>query len=475
MSRYDDHAEDRPDDRADGLPDGSGEPEAGGDAGPERVLRPLPPVRGRGFAVSWWGRRWLRALEDTALDSARLTAGRRHARAGAVGAVAVRPGRITAVVRGRDGSGHRADVLLRRLTDAQWRRLLTAVADEAGHLAALLDGELPPRLVEDAAGAGVELLPGIGDLEPSCGCGAWDLCEHAAALCYQMGRLLDEDPFLLMLLRGRGERELLTGLQRSGREGHDGPRRPAAAPVPAAAAYARTVPPLPAPPPPPDHPGTPPDLRTAEPAPGIDPAALEFLVADTARRAARLLAAALAPGHQDAAVEPPLDRGQDAARMAAAGPPAPPLAARLAAGCGRTVPELQAAGLAWRFGGAAGLAVLDAPARDDGPDGAADDGPDDASPGPDWETADGGRPRLRRSGDRWTVVGRGVQLRRGADGRWWPFVRRGRLWFPAGGPQPDPATALAAAEAGAGPASGSPPGAGTGPGRADRRGSAPDR
>ena len=41
--------------------------------------------------------------------------------------------------------------------------------ERAGHIAALLDREMPPHLVEDAAAAGVELLPGIGDLEPRCG------------------------------------------------------------------------------------------------------------------------------------------------------------------------------------------------------------------------------------------------------------------------------------------------------------------
>ena len=81
---------------------------------------------------------------------------------------------------------------------------LDMAVDRAGHIAALLDREMPPHLVEDAAAAGVELLPGIGDLEPECDCGAWDHCRHTAALCYQLARLLDQDPFVLLLMRGRG-------------------------------------------------------------------------------------------------------------------------------------------------------------------------------------------------------------------------------------------------------------------------------
>lgn len=178
----------------------------------ERTFAALAPVPGRGFAGTWWGRAWLKALEDTALDGQQLKQGRRRAREGAVGAVSVRPGRITAVVQDRDGTAQRSDVLWQPLSEEEWDRFLDMAVDRAGHIAALLDREMPPHLVEDAAGAGVELLPGIGDLEPECGCEAWDHCPHSAALCYQMARLLDQDPFVLLLMRGCGERRLLDEL-----------------------------------------------------------------------------------------------------------------------------------------------------------------------------------------------------------------------------------------------------------------------
>jgi uncharacterized Zn finger protein len=66
--------------------------------------------------------------------------------------------------------------------------------------------------VADAEAAGVELLPVIGDLEPACTCDAWDHCSHTAALSYQVARLLDEDPFVLLLLRGRDRGTVLEAL-----------------------------------------------------------------------------------------------------------------------------------------------------------------------------------------------------------------------------------------------------------------------
>ncbi|MEV6249420.1 SWF or SNF family helicase [Streptomyces sp. NPDC051742] len=442
----------------------------------ERTFAALPPAQGGAFTRTWWGRAWLKALEDTALDGQQLKAGRRHARAGAVGAVSVRPGRITAVVKDRDGTAHRSDVLVREFSEEEWERLLDLAVDSAGHIAALLDREMPPHLVEDAAAAGLDLLPGIGDLDPECGCEAWDHCPHTAALCYQVARLIDEDPFVLLLMRGRGERTLLDQLQsrsasRAGRvdRGADDPSG-AAVPeggdgmdgVSAEEAYAEgfLLPPLPAPPAVPDGPGRSPSLDTeTEPAPGIDPVALEFLASDAAVRAHRMLVAVLGasgerlPASQEsqksresqeshvlpASHESPLTLAQDAVRLAADSP-APWIAARLASGSGRTRAEMDLATRAWRFGGAAALAVLE---EEWAPDAEAL-ARASARLLEAWE--DDERPVLRRAGGaRWTAVGAEAQLRLGKGGHWWPYLKSGARWSPAGPADRDPATALATA------------------------------
>ncbi|MFJ9637551.1 SWF or SNF family helicase [Streptomyces sp. NPDC101178] len=419
----------------------------------ERTFAPLPPPPGRGFATSWWGRAWLKALEDTALDGQQLKKGRGLARQGGVGAVSVRPGRITAVVRDRDGTGHRSDVLLQELSTEEWDRFLDMAVDRAGHIAALLDREMEPHLVEDAAGAGVELLPGIGDLEPECTCGAWDHCAHSGALCYQVARLLDEDPFVLLLMRGRGERRLLDELQVrsaaravSGREeGTPEKVDREAYGVPADEAFAAgsILPPLPPPPPVPEEPGLPPSLDTeADPPPGLDPAALELLAADSAVRARRMLLEALAPGHERQPVPAELTPEQDAVRLAADTRPEPWIAGRLAEGSGRPRAELEAAVSAWRYGGVAALAVLD---EEWDPDAEAL-ARARARLAAAWE--EGERPRLRAAGARWTVAGAEVQLRYDRDGRWWPYRKERGRWVPAGPADDDPASALAGAVSG---------------------------
>ncbi|MEU2508248.1 SWF or SNF family helicase [Streptomyces sp. NPDC007863] len=422
----------------------------------ELTFTAAPPVRGGAFTRTWWGRAWLQALEDTALDGRQVKEGRRHARAGAVGAVSVRPGRITAVVQDPDGTAYRSDVLVRTLTDEEWDRLLDLAVDSAGHIAALLDHEMPPHLVEDAAGVGVDLLPGIGDLEPECGCEAWDHCPHTAALCHQVARILDEDPFALLLLRGRGQQAVVDALQarsaaRAGGgtatgapEGAEGAAGDGGGPrgVSAAEAYALRdiLPPLPAVPVPDAAPGEPPALDTeTDPEPGVEPAALEFLAADSAARAHRLLTELLAgrPAAPAGAAWG-LSVAEDAVRLAAGRPPAW-VAGRLASGTGRSRAELDVATRAWRWGGAAALAVLEGSWTPDEEALALAE----ARLAEAWE--DGEAPELSRSGARWTAAGEGAQLRLGEDGRWWPYRRAGGGWVPVGPADRDPAAALTAA------------------------------
>ncbi|WP_405015252.1 SWIM zinc finger family protein [Kitasatospora sp. NBC_01539] len=425
------------------------------DDGRTRIFPPLPPAPGRrSFAESWWGNAWVEALEGPQRSATgRLARGRTYARAGNVGEITVTPGRVSARVRGSCRTPYRTSMDLPRLTDRDWDLLLDAAAGRAGHIAALLDHDMPTALADDAARAGVRLLPRQGELTPDCSCPDWGHpCKHAAAVYYQVARLLDEDPFVLLLLRGRGEHELMDELQRrnaarAAAEDITPTGTPPAAPrgVPAREAFAAArsgIPPVPAPPAPVEQPGK--AARFADtdgPAPGVDPSALEFLVTDTAARAALLLHHALLPlpgaGRSDA----DLTRtgsgvDEDLVRLAAAAPP-PHVLARLADSGGRTPEGLTRAVRAWHHGGAPALHVLDGTWEPDPRQiAAARDTIKQA-----WE---GERPpALRTTRNRLTVIARDAQLRLAIDGRWYPYRKQHGTWWPAGPADPDPATALA--------------------------------
>ncbi|MET9124473.1 SWIM zinc finger family protein [Streptomyces sp. NPDC004528] len=385
------------------------------------------------FARTWWGNAWVSALEEGALDPARLARGRAYADKGRVDAVTVTPGLVLAYVHGSRPRPYRAQVAVRTLDDEDWDRFLDAAAERPGHIAALLDKEMPRSLAD----CGVDLLPGPADLVPRCSCpDDGHPCKHAAALCYETARLLDEDPFVLLLLRGRGERDLLDGLSRrnaarAARAAQE--REPAPLPgVRARDALARrSLPPLPAPLPAPAHPEQPPTYPGAPGGP--DPFALDQLATDAAARAHALLTAGRDPVAD-------LTLWQDAVRLAAARPGSGLTAATralyssLASAAGRTTADLARAVAAWRQGGIEGLSVLEEPW--DPPAGRFD------RARPLLLAAD--FPAFRPWRNRLTHPRGHAQLRLGHDGLWYAYESEPGQddWWPRGTPDLDPVGAL---------------------------------
>ncbi|GGZ79322.1 SWIM zinc finger family protein [Streptomyces bluensis] len=399
------------------------------------ALPPRSPAPGGTdrFAGTWWGNAWVNALEEGALDAARLARGRAYAQQGHVDAITVTPGLVLGYVQGSRPRPYRAQVRLRTLSDADWDRFLDAAAERPGHIAALLDKEMPQSL----AACGVQLLPGPGDLEPHCSCpDSGHPCKHAAALCYQTARLLDEDPFVLLLLRGRGERELLDALSRlsaarAARAAQDQDPTPLPGVRATDALAPRTPPPLPAPLPPPPHPEQPPVYPGAPGGP--DPFALDQLATDAAARAHALLTTGRDPVAE-------LTLWQDAVRLAAARPGSGLTAATralysaLATATGRTPADLARAVAAWRQGGPEGLAVLEEPW--DPPAGRFD------RARPLLLAAD--LPAFRPRRNHLTHPHGHIQLRLGRDGLWYAYESEpGREdWWPRGTPDLDPVGAL---------------------------------
>ena len=162
----------------------------------------IPPRRSTSRAATWWGRAWVRAVEEASYADSDLHAARQLSRSGAIGGITVDAGRVLAQVH------HRADVwpvnaTVPELDPVSRRSFVEVVASESGHVAALMAGELPHRLVEHAEEAGVELLPYGGELGSACPCAAWvDPCIHALAVMLQVAWLVDGDPWVLLRLRG---------------------------------------------------------------------------------------------------------------------------------------------------------------------------------------------------------------------------------------------------------------------------------
>ncbi|MGB6058227.1 MAG: SWIM zinc finger family protein [Microthrixaceae bacterium] len=172
------------------------------------------------FGRTWWGRAWVSSLERSGETyQTRLPAGRSYARKGAVRELELLPGHLAARVVGTHGEIHQVDIAVKTLAPSEWDQVADSIGSHASHLAALLDGEIHPNLIDDMRRMEVHLLPGPSELRPDCTCEDWaEPCRHAAAVCYVAAEALDRDPFALFLLRGMNRNDLIS-LVRSRRSG----------------------------------------------------------------------------------------------------------------------------------------------------------------------------------------------------------------------------------------------------------------
>jgi uncharacterized Zn finger protein len=186
-----------------------------------------PPERGiklQQSGATWWGRRWIEALEGVSSGySSRLARGKTYARAGRCHDLMVEAGEATAHVTGTRSRPYRITIRLEALDDATWTRAIKAMSREARFSAELLAGRMPEDIDAAFQEDGASLFPeDERDLATGCSCPDWaNPCKHVAATHYILGEALDRDPFLLFELRGRTKEQVLEAL----RTARSSPRR----------------------------------------------------------------------------------------------------------------------------------------------------------------------------------------------------------------------------------------------------------
>jgi len=190
---------------------------------------PKPPpkhgIKIKRAGTTWWGQRWVGALEQILKgDSGRLARGRTYARAGRTHDLLIRDGKVSAKVTGSRPKPYDVTIALQLLTEQQWRSAIAGMAAKAQFSAELLASRMPEAIEDVFEAAGGSLFPRQrAELTTSCSCpDSGDPCKHVAAAHYILGDALDRDPFLLFELRGRSKAQVLTAL-RAARAGEPDP------------------------------------------------------------------------------------------------------------------------------------------------------------------------------------------------------------------------------------------------------------
>ena len=165
-------------------------------------------IEGRAIARSFWGKRWCEHLESFSDYANRLPRGRTYVRNGSVCHLAIRTGRIDAIVSGSE----LYDVTIRidKLKAAIWKSVKSRCSGRIGSMLELLQGKLSRQVMSVVTDRERGLFPKPGEIRFDCTCPDWaSMCKHVASVLYGVGSRLDDRPESLFLLRGVDTEELI--------------------------------------------------------------------------------------------------------------------------------------------------------------------------------------------------------------------------------------------------------------------------
>ena len=166
-------------------------------------------IQGRKIAHTFWGEAWCKHLERFSDFSNRLPRGRTYVRNGSVCHLAIKKGRVEAIVSGSEL--YNVAIHIAPLAPEKWKNIREQCAGRIGSMLELLQGHLSDHVMGIVTEPAKGLFPKPGDIKLHCDCPDWAvMCKHVAAVLYGVGARLDEKPELLFTLRKVDHQELIS-------------------------------------------------------------------------------------------------------------------------------------------------------------------------------------------------------------------------------------------------------------------------
>lgn len=163
-------------------------------------------------AGNWWARRWDALVQEMGVGAPDARASRAYR----VTRLEVVSGGISAAIQDRERGSCAIEVRVTALRDDQWERVSEALSTQSLVSAQLLSGAMPPEIEQVFAEAGARLLPAQrGDIAVTCGCCTRGPCVHLPVVFALFGEMVNDDPGLLFLLRGRDRQQVLRDVRES--------------------------------------------------------------------------------------------------------------------------------------------------------------------------------------------------------------------------------------------------------------------
>ncbi|MSR44552.1 MAG: hypothetical protein EXS15_04220 [Phycisphaerales bacterium] len=177
---------------------------------PRRVIGGYKFKRKQGIEdLPWTAEPLLRAVLEAA-DAETREEGYSYALSGQTVTMLPFDARIAASVQGRSSRPYQLEITFTPWTPEEWDKIIAALCGEAIFAARFLIGEMPASTATVVADLGIRtplvpIKPGAkGNCDPlmKCSCGATQPCKHVVAMMHILAERLEEEPLLLLQLRG---------------------------------------------------------------------------------------------------------------------------------------------------------------------------------------------------------------------------------------------------------------------------------
>ena len=194
--------------------------------GPRRVRNGIRlRTRSENPSYQWPAAPWFEVIMGDAPDAVREQ-GLEFARKGQTVSLQIEPSRIIATVQDIAARPYTVEIEVASISRRDWDNVVSSVAKEARYAAKFITGEITCEIVRPS------------DLSIACSCKT-PSCKHVTTIAYLVAERIEQDPIIILTLRGLYGSRFLERLQEARLLATSGVSR--AHPVPSAASVARDI------------------------------------------------------------------------------------------------------------------------------------------------------------------------------------------------------------------------------------------
>ena len=155
------------------------------------------------FAKTWWGEKWLDALEGVYWTN-RIGRGRTYANTGRVYDILINDNLALAKVKGNYQSYYNVSVEFEEFSKKDKNKIIKTIYENPTIVSALLNHKVPKELHDKLKANGVNVFPTSShNIDASCNCPDYAaICKHIAGLVHMIALEIDKDPFLIFKMQG---------------------------------------------------------------------------------------------------------------------------------------------------------------------------------------------------------------------------------------------------------------------------------